>query len=85
MFEIKKKFSYIINIMEELINLVSELKIKSQKKLTTKCIMARNFLPPQTNNMEMICKEDLQIQNSLTETHGDGILKYEVEYLPDNF
>lgn len=81
--------------MEDLINLVSEMKIKdnndrnkiinkikSQETLTTKCIMACNFLPPQSNSMEMICKEDLQIQNSLDEISGDGIkngIKYEIK------
>lgn len=71
--------------MEELVRIVSEMKIKDnrdkdkilekikkQKTLTGKCIMARAYLSPQSTEMEKICKNDLQIENALNETSGDG-------------
>jgi len=71
--------------MDELTILVSEMKnkdnnndenivkkIRSQSTLTGKCILARQYLSPQSTKMETICKDDLEIANALNETSGDG-------------
>lgn len=46
--------------------------IESEKTLTAKCILIRNYLSPQSTDLETICKKDLDIGNSLNETSGDG-------------
>ena len=47
-------------------------KIVSQSTLTEKCIMARNYLSPQSTELEKICKTDLKIGPRINETSGDG-------------
>jgi len=47
-------------------------KINNEKTLTGKCILARNFLTPQSSDFEAICKKDLGISNTLNSTSGDG-------------
>ena len=47
-------------------------KIKKQKTLTGKCIMARKYLSPQSTDLEKICKIDLKIDDPINETSGDG-------------
>lgn len=47
-------------------------KIDNEKTLTGKCILARNFLTPQSSDLEAICKKDLGIDNALNSTSGDG-------------
>lgn len=47
-------------------------KVLSQQTLTGKCIMARNYLSPQSTDMEGMCKKDLLIGPPLNETSGDG-------------
>lgn len=47
-------------------------KIKDEKTLTGKCILARQYLLPQSTDLENICKKDLDIGNSLNSTSGDG-------------
>ncbi|AET72877.1 hypothetical protein PGAG_00423 [Phaeocystis globosa virus 12T] len=69
----------------ELFALVSEMRVKDiidkpnilQKiynceTLTEKCIIARNYLTPQSTDFEIICKKDLKIGPPLNETSGDG-------------
>jgi len=46
--------------------------IKSTTTLTGKCILARNYLTPQSTDLEAICKKDLDIGNALNSTSGDG-------------
>lgn len=47
-------------------------KIKNQKNLTGKCILSRRYLSPQSTDLETICKKDLDIDNALNSTSGDG-------------
>lgn len=47
-------------------------KIKNEKTLTGKCILAREYLNPQSTDLEIICKEELDIGNALNSTSGDG-------------
>jgi len=47
-------------------------KITKQKTLTGKCIMARNYLTPQSTDLETLCKKDLKICKPLNSTTGDG-------------
>jgi len=47
-------------------------KIKNEKTLTEKCILAREYLNPQSTDLEIICKEELDIGNALNSTSGDG-------------
>jgi len=69
----------------KLITLVSEMrnkdkqdkshilkKIFNESTLTGKCIIARNYLTPQSTDFETICKNDLKIGPSINETSGDG-------------
>lgn len=69
----------------ELVALVSEMRIKDKKNkshilqkiscqstLTGKCIIARNYLTPQSTDLEIICKNDLKIGASINKTSGDG-------------
>ena len=81
--------------MDELIMLVSEMKIKDkqdknkiiekirlQETLTGKCIIARKYLKPQSTDMETICKDDLKIGKSLNINCGDGrknAVNYEIK------
>ena len=72
--------------IQKLSTLVEEMKLKESKiqkkeiinkilnepSLTGKCIMARALLTPQSTDMESICKKELNIENSLNETSGDG-------------
>ena len=46
--------------------------IKNEKTLTGKCILARQYLTPQSTDLEIICKKDLDIGNPLNSTSGDG-------------
>lgn len=46
--------------------------IKNEKTLTGKCILGRQYLTPQSTDLETICKEDLDIGNALNSTSGDG-------------
>ena len=46
--------------------------IKNQTTLTAKCVLARNYLSPQSTELEAICKQDLKISEPLNETSGDG-------------
>ena len=58
-------------------------KIKSMTSFTHKCIYARQFLPPQSTDMEAIIKNDLDIGAAPDETSGDGSKKgvnYEIKY-----
>ena len=57
-------------------------KITQQKTLTGKCIMARNYLSPQSTELETICKKDLGIDGPINKTSGDGYKngkKYEIK------
>ena len=57
-------------------------KIMSQDTLTGKCIMARNYLSPQSTELELICKVDLEIGDAKNSTSGDGEkngIKYEIK------
>ena len=57
-------------------------KINQQPTLTTKCIIARSELSPQSNTIETICKKDLCIGNPVNETSGDGCkngINYEIK------
>ena len=47
-------------------------KIKNEKTLTGKCILTRQYLPPQSTDLETICKKDLDIDKALNSTSGDG-------------
>ena len=47
-------------------------KIKNEKTLTGKCILSRQYLTPQSTDLETICKKDLDIGNALNSTSGDG-------------
>ena len=47
-------------------------RIKSETTLTGKCILARNYLAPQSNIMEQIIKKDLEIGNAPDKSSGDG-------------
>ena len=47
-------------------------KIKNAKTLTEKCILSREYLTPQSTDLENICKKDLDIGNALNSTSGDG-------------
>jgi len=46
--------------------------IKSETSLTRKCVLARNYLSPQSTDFETICKKDLNIDNAINSTSGDG-------------
>lgn len=48
------------------------VEIAKQKTLTGKCIMARNYLSPQSTDFETICKKDLFIGDPTSKTSGDG-------------
>ena len=57
--------------------------IKKHSLLTDKCILAREFLSPQSNDMEKIIKEDLCIGEPLNKISGDGHkngVNYEIKY-----
>ena len=47
-------------------------KINNEKTLTGKCILSRQYLTPQSTDLETICKKDLGIGNALNSTSGDG-------------
>lgn len=47
-------------------------KVSQQETLTGKCIMARNYLTPQSTDLEYICRRDLDIGPPVNETSGDG-------------
>ena len=47
-------------------------KINNEKTLTGKCILSRQYLTPQSTDLETICKTDLDIGNALNATSGDG-------------
>jgi len=47
-------------------------KINNQKNLTEICILARNYLSPQSTDLETICKKYLKIDSPIDETSGDG-------------
>jgi len=47
-------------------------KINGEKTLTGKCIMAREYLSPQSTDFEKIIREDLKICKKIDETSGDG-------------
>ena len=49
-----------------------EQRIQSSSTLCEKCILAREYINPQSTLMEKIIKSDLQINNPLNETSGDG-------------
>ena len=70
---------------DELIKIVSEMRIKdkkdklyilkkinSQNTLTGKCIIARNYLSPQSTDLENLIKLDLKIGCPINKTSGDG-------------
>jgi hypothetical protein len=46
--------------------------IKQEKTITGKCILARKYLNPQSNELESICKADLNIDKAVNSTSGDG-------------
>jgi hypothetical protein len=46
--------------------------IEKQPTLTGKCIIARNYLNPQSTKLETICKKNLHIGPPLNKTSGDG-------------
>lgn len=46
--------------------------IKNENTLTGKCILSRKYLSPQSTDLEIICKNDLDIDNALNSTSGDG-------------
>ena len=59
------------------------IKIQKEKNLTNKCVLARMYLPSQSNIMEKIIKNDLHIKNTLNEISGDGNknnINYEIKY-----
>lgn len=47
-------------------------RINNEKTLTGKCILSRQYLTPQSTDLETICKKDLGIGNALNATSGDG-------------
>lgn len=47
-------------------------KITNEKTLTGKCILSRQYLTPQSTDLETICKKELDIGNALNSTSGDG-------------
>ena len=47
-------------------------KIKMQPTLTGKCLYARYYLSPQSTELEIICKTDLNIGEPINSTSGDG-------------
>lgn len=58
-------------------------KIYNSKTLTEKCILIRNYLSPQSTDMEKIIKTELKINNAIDNTSGDGMknnIKYEIKY-----
>ena len=59
-----------------------ETLIQYSNNLCEKCILARNFLKPQSTIMERIIKTDLDIKNAINNTSGNGIknnIKYEIK------
>lgn len=57
-------------------------KIQNSKDLLTKCVLAREYLSPQSTIIEKIVKKDLKILDALDEISGDGIknnIKYEIK------
>lgn len=71
--------------MDDLATIVRQMKIKdgkdkksilesidSEKTLTRKCILARNYLPPQSTELEKLLKKDLNIDCAINSTSGDG-------------
>ena len=57
-------------------------KIKNEKTLTGKCILGRQYLTPQSTDLETIFKEELHIGNVLNSTSGDGSkngINYEIK------
>ena len=46
--------------------------IENAETLTGKCILTRYYLPPQSTDLETICKNDLKIGKPLNSTTGDG-------------
>lgn len=49
-----------------------EQRIQSSSTLCEKCILAREYINPQSTLMEKVIKSDLQINNPPNETSGDG-------------
>ena len=60
--------------MESVVN-----RIQHCNSLTEKCILAREFLSPQSTHIESIIKKDLEIGNPKNESSGDGC-KNDVNY-----
>lgn len=57
--------------------------IQNADSFTHKCIYARQFLAPQSTDMETIIKTDLGIGKAINNTSGDGSkngLNYEIKY-----
>jgi len=57
-------------------------KINNEETLTGKCIMAREYLSPQSTDMENLCKKDLGIGKSRNNMSGDGCkngINYEIK------
>ena len=46
--------------------------IRNEKTLTGKCILSREYLSPQSTDLQTICKKDLCIGDALDSTSGDG-------------
>ena len=74
-----------INNINDLVDIVSKMKLKdnqnkkqiyqkinSNPTLTGKCIIAREYLKPQSTDMEKICRTDLGIGKPLDKISGDG-------------
>jgi hypothetical protein len=79
--------------MDDLENLVAKMRIKSDNQkmiekiqkcesLTDKCILAREYLAPQSTHIEKIIKNDLHIDNPKGKLDGDGCkngINYEIK------
>ena len=47
--------------------------IENAETLTRKCILTRSYLPPQSTDLETICKNDLKIGKSLNSTTASAL------------
>ena len=64
-------------------NKLIQKRIMESKTLLEKCILAREYLTPQSTIMENIIKQDLKINNKIDELSGDGNkngINYEIKF-----
>lgn len=82
----KINFKNLVKLLKEKDNFNKENilnKIYNSKTLTQKCILIRNYLSPQSTDMEKIIKKDLKLNNAVNNTSGDAEkngIKYEIKY-----